>query len=91
MNMIAAVVQSANPTLEQCFQFIKETRDREFLFGPEVGNFIDEVYLKATALHTHILAGLNDAAQQTEIMTWFIGRMAEARKIFLPYLDFRKP
>ena len=91
MNMLAAVVQSANPTLDQCFQFIKETRDHEFLFGPEVGEFINEVYQKATALHAYIQTGPGGAAQQTEIMTWFISRMAEARKIFLPYLDFRKP
>lgn len=91
MNMIASVVQSANPTLAQSFQFIKDTRDHEFLFGPEVGEFIDEVYKKATALHAYIVAGPNGAAQQTEVMTWFIAQMGEARRIFLPYLDFRKP
>jgi hypothetical protein len=91
MRMIAAVVQSANPTLAQCFQFIQDTRDHEFLFGPEVGKFIDEVYKKAAALHAHIQAGPAGAAQQTEIMTCFIGQMREARKVFLPYLDFRKP
>jgi hypothetical protein len=91
MKMIAAVVQSANPSLGRCFQFIQDTRDHEFLFGPEVGNFINEVYKKATALHAHIMTGSSSAAQQTEIMTWFIGQMDEARKIFLPYLDFRKP
>lgn len=91
MKMIAAVVQTANPTLPQCFQFIQETRDHEFLFGPEVGAFINQVYKKAAALHAHIQAGPNGAARQTEIMTWFIGQMDEARKIFLLYLDFRKP
>lgn len=91
MNMIASVVQTANPTLPECFKFIQETRDHEFLFGPEVGVFINEVYKKATALYAHIQVGPSGAAQQTEIMTWFIGQMGEARKIFLRYLDFRKP
>jgi hypothetical protein len=91
MKMIASVVQSANPTLAQCFQFIQDTRDHEFLFGPEVGDFINEVYKKATALHTHIMIGPNNAVQQTQVMQWFVGQMGEARKIFLPYLDFRKP
>src|SRR5437773_1436515 len=50
MKMIAAVVQTANPTLPQCFQFIQETRDHEFLFGSEVGEFINKVYRKAAAL-----------------------------------------
>lgn len=91
MKMIASVAQSANPTLSQCFQFIQDTRDHEFLFGPEVGEFINEVYKKATALHAHIQAGVGGAAQQTQIMQWFIGQMGEARKVFLKYLDFRKP
>jgi len=91
MKMIASVVQSANPTLPQCFQFIQDTRDHEFLFGQEVGDFINEVYKKATALHAHIMMGPSSAAQQTEVMEWFIGQMGEARKVFLPYLDFRKP
>lgn len=70
---------------------IQDTRDHEFLFGQEVGDFINEVYKKATALHAHIMMGPGGAAQQTQVMTWFIGQMGEARKIFLPYLDFRKP
>ncbi len=91
MKMIASVLQSANPTLAQCFQFIQDTRDHEFLFGPEVGDFINEVYKKATTLHTHIMMGPSSAAQQTEVMGWFIGQMGEARRVFFPYLDFRKP
>jgi len=91
MNMIASVVQTANPTLPECFKFIQDTRDHEFLFGSEVGAFINEVYKKATALHAHIQVGPGGAAQQTEIMTWFIGQMGEARKVFLRYIDFRKP
>jgi len=58
MTMLASVVQTANATLNQCFQFIQDTRDHEFLFGPEVGKFIDAVYKKATELHAHVQAGV---------------------------------
>ena len=91
MRMLASVVQTANPDLSECFKFIRETRDHEFLFGPEVAAFINEVFKKATALHAQIQVGPGGAAQQTEIMTWFLGQMGEARKLFLPYVDFRKP
>ena len=91
MKMLASVGQTANPDLSECFKFIRETRDHEFLFGPEVGAFINAVFKKATALHAQIQVGPGGAAQQTEIMTWFIGQMGEARKLFLPYIDFRKP
>ena len=89
MEMIASVVKSANPTLPECFQFIQDTRNHEFLFGPDVGEFINEVYKKATALRAHIMTA--GAAQQTPIMQWFVDQMGEARKMFLPYLDFRMP
>jgi hypothetical protein len=91
MRMIAAVVRSANPTLAQCYQFIQDTRDHEFLFGPEVKSFIDEVYSKAVTLNMHIVVGPQTALQQTQVMEWFVGRIADARNVFLPYLDFRKP
>lgn len=47
MKMISSVVQAANADLTQCFQFIRDTRDHEFLFGSEIGEFINEVYRKA--------------------------------------------
>lgn len=91
MKMIASVIQSANPNLQQCFQFMQDTRDHEFLFGPEVGNFINQVYSKAVALHTQIAIGPHTVAEQTQTLTWFTGQMGEARKVFLKYIDFRKP
>jgi hypothetical protein len=91
MKMIGSVMQTANADLSQCFQFIKDTRDHEFLFGPEVGKFINEVYQKAVALHAHTQMRSSDAAQLTEILNWFFEQSGEARKIFLRYMDFRDP
>ena len=91
MNMIASVIQSVNPELAECIQFMRDTRDHELLFGPEVGVLINEVYRKATLLHAHIAVGPHTAAQQTQTLDWFINQMGEARKVFLKYLDFRKP
>lgn len=91
MNMIASVVQSANPQLADCMKFIRDTRDHELLFGPEVGTFIIEVYNKAIKLRTQNAVGADTAAQQTETLNWFIAQMSDARKVFLKYLDFRKP
>jgi hypothetical protein len=91
MNMIASVVQSANPKLDQCIQFIRDTRDHELLFGPEVGEFINEVYSKAVLLEAKIAAGLHSAEERTATLNWFAKQMGEARNVFLKYLDFRKP
>ena len=86
---IAAIVQTANVTLDECMQFIRETKDHEFLFGKEVGDFITEVYKQAAALETAKVT--HNLARETEILTWFSGQIAHARKVFGRYLDFRKP
>ncbi len=91
MNMIASVIQSTRPSLDQAFQYVRETRDHEFLFGPEVKTFIDEVYKKVVALEAHNTMGSEGVTQRTEILNWFSGKMGEARMVFLKYLDFRKP
>ncbi len=92
MKMIASVNQDANADLKKCFDLIKETRDHDFLFEKDVGDYINKVYKKALELRTYILVNpSSNAAKQTEVMTWFIAQASEARNIFMPYLDFRKP
>lgn len=91
MNMLASVLREANAELEHCFRFLKETRDHEFLFGPEVGAFIDEVYRRAVELHTHLVTTPQGGERLTEILDWFSGRMGEARQVFKKYMDFTQP
>jgi len=91
MNMMASVLQSAKPSFEQIFQYLRETRDHEFLFGPEVGTFVNEVYKKAVQLNAHNEMGSQAARQKAEVLNWFAAQMGEARKVFLRYLDFGKP
>ena len=91
MNLMASVLQSTKPSFEQVFQYLRETRDHEFLFGPEVGTFITEVYNKAVELNAHNEMGSQAATQKAQVLNWFIEQMGEARKVFLRYLDFKKP
>ena len=91
MNMIASVLQSTRPTTEQAIQFLRETKDHEFLFGPEVGSLIDAVYKKTIELEAHNAVGYEAVARRTEVLKWFPGQMGEAPKVFLRYLNFRKP
>jgi len=91
MEMISYVVQKSNPELLECIRFMRDTRDHELLFGPEVVAFINEIYKKATLLHTQIAVGPHTAKQQGETVEWFCNQMSVARKVFLKYLDFRKP
>jgi|SRR6516162_9863133 len=47
---LAGISQTANVTLPQTFAMLSETRDHEFLFGPEVQDFINEAYQRGVAL-----------------------------------------
>jgi hypothetical protein len=91
MKMVASVLQEARAELDECFKYISETRDHEFLFGPEVGTFINEVYSKAVALHTHLAVEPRGGPRLVELLDWFSGQMGEGRKIFKKYMDFTKP
>jgi hypothetical protein len=43
MNLIAAVLRAGRAELDQLFTPLRETRDHELLFGPEIGEFIMDV------------------------------------------------
>ncbi|SRR6266704_481741 len=92
MNMIASVNASANPSLQEIMKFLRDTRDHELLFGPEVGVFVNDLFQKANKLRIYLLTNYSGTAeQQGEIMDWFEKQYGEARNIFLKYLDFRAP
>jgi hypothetical protein len=92
MNLIAAVLRAGRVELDQLFTLLRETRDHELLFGPEIGEFIMEVYRTGLELNTRdAVGGQESVARRTELLNWFGGRSAVAREKFLKYLDFRKP
>src|SRR5437868_3755403 len=41
MDYIAFVVREGKMTMERLVQFLRESKDKEFLFGPEVHSFLD--------------------------------------------------
>src|SRR3972149_6415938 len=41
-----------NVSNEELFNFLRKTRDKEFLFGKEIHEFIDQIYLKSVDLYT---------------------------------------
>jgi len=91
MNFMESVLKSTKPSFEQIFQYLSETQDHGFLFGPEVGTFVIEVYKKAVQLNEHNEMGSQAARQKADVVNWFNAQMGEARKVFLRYLDFTKP
>ena len=90
MDLIASVMRDARVELDQLFALLRETRDNELLFGPEIGEYIYEVYKKGVDLCTRATVA-GQEARKVELMLWFSQQSKVARDKFLKYLDFRKP
>ena len=70
---------------------MRETRDRELLFGPEIKDYLDEVYRKSVDLHTiDAVSRPEDIPKRTELLDWFSGQSAVATRKFLKYPNFRE-
>lgn len=71
--------------------FLQDTRDHQFLFDADIDTYINELARKWGELHLHTLAGPDKAQQRTELLNWFAQQPNDVTKLFLKYLDFRKP
>lgn len=101
MNLLASIIQTAKPDFDDLIKFIRETRDHEFLFGPEVAAHINEIYKRGVELRlrNQLIEGQVGRGEErkaaidrsTELLEWFASQMAVTRKTFLKYLDFRNP
>jgi hypothetical protein len=95
MKYLAAVVRHANASDQVLSTFIRDTKDGELLFGPEVAAYLKLIYSKGVDLHTH--AKIMDqlpvgdersrrASAIRDLSIWFGDQFAEARKVFAPYV-----
>lgn len=84
----ADVVRTARSTAEENIAFIQATRDETFLFGPEIHQFIDEIWKRGNDLYALQAMVPREPAQETPIVLWFNDQLREARKIFFKYIDF---
>jgi type II secretory pathway pseudopilin PulG len=96
---IALVLQEARiNNLEPLFKLTRDTREHHFLFGAEIGEYIDELYSKGNKLRqiyaatrgTDVLRP-EDIEPEAEINRWFSGQIGVAEQKFLKYIDFREP
>jgi hypothetical protein len=96
---IAAVLQKGKAdSFQMLFDFMRATREHDLLFGPEIGEHIEELYKKGVRLETiYSMRGPQgnirpeDVNLNCEILTWFSEQIRVAEKNFLKYLDFREP
>jgi hypothetical protein len=99
LDFIALVGREARiETVESLFKLLRDTREHHLLFGPEIGEYINELYKKGVRLQTIFQmsqpAGImrqEDLPVNAEILQWFGGQFRVAEEKFLKYIDFREP
>jgi hypothetical protein len=99
MDYISFVVREARMTNERLFQFLRESKDKEFLFGNEVHSFLAELYKKGVDLRTRPLvyqrmpdgdARTAEITREGETLKWFGDQFETAKRIFEPYLSITR-
>ncbi len=93
-DLLGEIFRNARINLDQLNMLARETRDRELLFGPEIKEYIDEIFSNGVDLHTVNVSGLRNQAEierHTELLRWFVVQIPVATQKFLIYLDFREP
>jgi hypothetical protein len=99
LDFILPVVRDANIEIwEPLFQLRRNTREHHLLFGPEIGEYLEELFKKGSRLLTinqmsgpqHIIRP-EDIPVQVEIVEWFSVQIRVAEQKFLKYIDFREP
>ncbi len=103
MKYISKVIIDTDINKDDGFQLLKETSETNFLFEPDVKNFIDELYKKGIELNKTnkkmeylLKKDSNDKEYQKyclenkELLLWFSEQFKEADKIFGKYLRIDK-
>lgn len=98
MEFLAAVGQNARCTDDQLRTFLQKTRESWFLFGEDIGEYLDDIYRRAVDLkqrHTvlHEPGSLpigpereETAREQSASMKWFSAQFEIARTKFARYM-----
>lgn len=99
MTFISSICQKANCPHESSFQFLRETKDMEFLFDDDVRTHLDCLYKQAIDLETtrSMMEPLpvgeertRLANKQCELLKWFGSQLQVTKCKFRPYLEITR-
>jgi hypothetical protein len=89
--LIVTVLRRARVETDDLVKFQQETRESDFLFGPDIASYLDFLYRKAVDV-----GGSEDAIdeetknQRLAARKWFTGRTDELKEKFGKYMAFRE-
>lgn len=98
--LIGKIMRDASVEMSDLFTFVNDTHEALFLYGEEIGNFVNEVYRHGVELWTnqsqmeHSERHSEDAwsaivEKNSQLILWFSNGFSDARKMFLKYLRLK--
>jgi hypothetical protein len=86
--VIMKVLRTATVGLDDLSNLMFETRECEFIFGPDIRAYIDEIYSRCVEIYTESVTSQRDGAKFVEQMMWFSGQLEQAKTKFGKYMTF---
>ena len=100
MKILSIILRDANASYDDLLKFRTAVSEADFLFGPEVMEYIDQIYKRGVKLH-YWNGEYRDATQQVPAgydhnkvvngmhaeLDWFVDQFEPAKKMFKKYLD----
>jgi hypothetical protein len=100
MEYISVIMRDASVSMEELIKFLRNSKDKEFLFGKEIKEFLEELYKKGTEFHTVINLLKNTSMsenkrerlieKQEKLLLWFKDQIDVSKKLFGKYLTIDK-
>jgi hypothetical protein len=90
--LIATVLREAKIDSDGLAKFLWETREGDFLFGPDITAYLHELYGKAADVHVYEDAVDQELRnQRKEALLWFSRQGDELKRRFGKYMAFKNP
>jgi hypothetical protein len=99
MEFISAATQRGNISEQELTSYLRNSRDKEILFGEEIQDFLKILYLRAIDIKTTAIeiesAQTDDERKQlirrkSEQCKWFHDQFDESKRLFRKYLSIEK-
>lgn len=90
-SFISAVMREGKTSNEACLSFIRETNQAEFLFGPEIPEYLVRSDREVNSVERlQVDERLRASAENTELLKWFGNQYDVARRLFGTYLNLTR-
>jgi hypothetical protein len=100
MQYLSFIALEASVTLEELIKFLRNSKDKEFLFGKDIQQYLDQLYRKGTdlKLRTDLLKNPSLpepkrqrlVEEQSELLSWFSKQSEVVKEHFGEYLKINK-